>query len=159
MAVRGGILYRTIAAGEDVLLFVPAEVVVRVTTLSARTPVLGARAPAVGIAMAEGEVVTVLEVGDGARRGSERPPSGEDWPLPGSDNAILCDLGGERVALTGGTVLATGLFEAAGTHGDAGVSFRGRTAAALDVRAVYARAEAAIWAARAAAPRHGDGLG
>ena len=113
MALRGGLLYRTtgrVGEGDDALRFVPDDVVVRVTMLVALTPVAGMRGPAAGIALADGEVVTVLRLGEG----HAEPPCDEDgWPTPGADQAVLCDLGGERVALTGGTVVATGWFEAA----------------------------------------------
>jgi hypothetical protein len=155
MALRGGLLYRTAGrpgAADERLGWVPGDVVVRVTTLSAVTPVPGVRAPAAGIALAEGEVVTVLRVGDG---GAPATVDEDGWPTPGADRAVLCDLGGERVALTGGTVVATGSFEE--DAGLGGVVWRGRRAPELDVRALYARAEAATWAARAAGPRRGGG--
>ncbi len=132
MAGRGGILMRT---GAEALVFISADEAVQVTALSALTRVAGARAPAVGIALAGGEVVTVLDVGKGDE---ERGRA-----------AVLCNLGGERVALVGGSVVATGTFEAS-AEGD-GVVWNGAHVPPLDLQALYAQAEAAIWAARAAA--------
>src|SRR4051794_4275153 len=119
---RGGVLLRLAASKrlhrEDVdppsargprLIFVPADVATKVSALSAITKVFGVREPALGIALAEGRVVTVLALGDNAearcaaaRDVRFRP--GEDWPVPGSDRAVLCDLDGETVALVGGEV-------------------------------------------------------
>ena len=58
-------------------------------------------------------------------------------------------IGGQPVALTGGTVVATGMFDT-DADGD-GIVWRGERVVALDVRALYAHAEAGIWAARAVA--------
>lgn len=154
MALRGGLVYRTRTALEEARWFLPDDVVVRVTMLAASTTVPGTRAPAAGIALADGEVVTVLAIGDR----EDGPPVDEDgWPMPGAAQAVLCDVGGERVALTGGTVVATGWFDAAGQDHE-GVTYRGAIAPTLDVRALRARAEAAIWAARATASRRGGEL-
>jgi hypothetical protein len=174
---RGGVLLR-LGAGDAVdagLGFVPAAVARRLTTLSSLTPVLGTRPPVAGIALADGTVVTVLRIGPGSpektgSRASIAPgasgassasgapsptPSrpvyqpGEDWLVPGSDRAVLCHLGGFDVALTGATVVATGVFDAA-PEGD-GVVWRNASVPLLDVRALYAQAEAAIWAAASTA--------
>src|SRR5262245_2814351 len=75
---RGGILVRTFAgappAPPDTLVFIPAEMARRVTALSAVTPVAGVRAPAVGIAIADGEVVTVLRIGTVLDTPADPPP-------------------------------------------------------------------------------------
>jgi len=146
---RGGVLLRYCEAeGRTALGFIPAEIASRLVALSSLTEVPGTRPPAKGIALADGEVVTVLELGKpppgGMKAPSYRP--GEDWPVPGSDRAVLCLLGGQEVAITGGVVLATGLFDASET--DDGIVFHGELVRTLDMRALYARAEAAIWAER-----------
>ena len=133
--------------------FIPAEVARRLTALSSLTPVPGARAPIAGIALADGAVVTVLRIGEDApqaaahERASYDP--GEDWIVPGADRAVLCHLGGADVALTGATVLATGVFDAAS---EGGVLWRGEVVPVIDVRALYAQAEASAWAERAVTP-------
>ncbi len=160
---RGGVLLRL--GGDDdegaVHGFVPAEVAKRLTALSSLTAVPGARLPALGIALADGAVVTVLRVGQAATvaggwKAAYAP--GEDWLVPGADRALLCHLGGFDVALMGAVVVATGVFDAAPAHGGAagtgtagrdGVLWRGDVVPVLDVRALYAQAEAATWAARA----------
>ena len=144
MRSRGGVLLRF----QGRLAFLPSEVARRVAALSARTPVPGLLPPAWGIALADGVVVTVLSLaGEGDPRPAPRQrwQAGEDWPVPGAHHAILCDLSGTLVAVTGGEVIATGVFEA----DDLGVLWRGEPVPVLDVRALYAEAEAAIWAARA----------
>ncbi len=149
------------------LCFVPADVARRLTELSAFTPVPGARPPVSGIALADGRVVTVMRIGSADTMGDpERVPQpppvagglcratyepGEDWIVPGADRAVLCNLGGFEVALTGATVLATGVFDAA--PGGEGVLWRSDVVPVIDVRALYAQAEAA-----ALAPKRDGGL-
>jgi hypothetical protein len=133
--------------------FVPADVARRLAALSSLTPVPGVKPPAFGIALADGAVVTVLHIGDAAPGGpggaGARPAytPDEDWLVPGADRAVLCRLGAFDVALTGATVLATGVFDAAPDEG--GVLWRGEVVPVIDVRALYAQAEAATWAERA----------
>jgi hypothetical protein len=116
------------------LLFIPAEVATRLTTLTSLTPVPGARPPVAGVAVAEGAVVAVLSVGPG--RAGEVPRRAEP--------AVLCRVGdGVDVALTGGVVIATGLFEV-GSDG-ASVTWGDALVEELDVAALYARAEATTW--------------
>jgi len=136
-----------------VLAFIPVDVALRLTPLSSLTEVPGTRPPAKGIALADVAVVTVLEIGKPSQAGSRRPPyqPGEDWPVPGADHAVLCAIGGQHVALTGGTVLATGLFDAHDTED--GVLWRGELVRTLDVRALHAQAETAIWTERAVSSR------
>lgn len=184
---RGGVLLRfPRGEGGEALGFVPADVARRLTTLSSLTPVPGARAPVMGIALADGAVVTVLRIphdGEQRRDGEPRrcspnpsgrdgaPPSrdsprpsregvryepGEDWIVPGADRALLCNVGGFDVALTGATVLATGIFDTA--PDGQGVLWRSEVVPVIDVRALYAQAEAATWARRASAPASGPGV-
>lgn len=152
---RGGVLLRLRDAAHPgahagtALGFVPADVAQRLAALSALTPVPGAKPPAYGIALAEGAVVTVLRIGDAPfQDASARPPytPGEDWIVPGAERAVLCRLGAFDVALTGATVLATGVFEPA--PDESGVLWRGEVVPVIDVRALYAQAEAATWAER-----------
>jgi hypothetical protein len=140
------------AGGEDgsVLGFVPASTAVRLAQLGSLVPLPAAPPLVAGIALADGVVVTVLRLGE---RGVEPPPPepGDEWPVPGAGRALICRVGALEVALTGGTVMATGLFEAA----LGGIVWRGQMVPALDVPALYAQAEAATWADRAASARPG----
>jgi hypothetical protein len=151
---RGGVLlaYQD-DDGRPALVFIPASVASRLTALTCVIDVPGAKPPARGLALADGEVVTVLEIGkpaSGAAATSSPHPDLEH-AVPGSDRAVLCVIGTVRVALTGGTVVATGTFD---TLADgAGVLWRGEPVPTLDVRALYARAETAIWAERAVSSR------
>jgi hypothetical protein len=158
---RGGVLLRALGAPPQVEAswFVPADVVVEVTALGVVTRAPGLMPPVSGIALTRGAVATVLDISSipggppPPDRDSEAPArrpryrSGDDWPLPGSERAVLCNLAGELVALSGGRVVATGTFDA--TEG--GVMWQGSVVPTLDVRALYAHAEQAIWTARAAA--------
>ncbi|MEP7127015.1 MAG: hypothetical protein ABJE95_39145 [Byssovorax sp.] len=173
LADHGGVLLSYVDEDDSpTLVFIPATVASRLTALTCMIDVPGARPPARGLALADGEVITVLELGkrpSTAAAGSTStstststsipipipPPApylaGAEWPVPGSDRAVLCLLGSVRVALIGGTVVATGVFDP--LDGGGGVLWRGEEVPTLDVRALYARAETAIWAERAVSSR------
>jgi hypothetical protein len=146
---KGGVLLRVRTDEGDALGFVPADVARRLAALSALTPVPGARPPVVGIALADGAVVTVLRIGRVGAAVTMKPAyePGGDWTVPGADRALLCQIGAAEVALTGATVVATGVFDVA--PGAEGVLWRSEVVPVLDVRALYAQAEAATWAGRA----------
>lgn len=167
-ADRGGVLLSYLDDDDSpTLVFIPATVASRLTALTCVIDVPGARPPARGLALADGEVITVLELGKRATANvnvnatarsnssatAPTPPylPGAEWPVPGSDRAVLCVLGSVRVALTGGTVVATGVFDP--LDGGGGILWRGEPVPTLDVRALYARAETAIWAERAVSSR------
>jgi hypothetical protein len=164
---RGGVLLRVRLEGDETALgFVPAEVAKKVTALSSLTPVPGAGPSVLGLALAEGTVVTVLDVSalarapaeghaSGSEEHPERPRGAHDWIVPGADRALLCQLGSFDVALTGGLVVATGLFDAAADHG---VVWHGEVVPLVDVRALYLHAEAATFALRGGLPRGAQGL-
>jgi hypothetical protein len=146
VSARGGAVIRFVHRDEEVHAFVPADVVLRVAEISAFRAVDGLAPPATGIAaLADGEVVTVLALSSTTGPATRAYRPDEDWPVPGADRALLCAVGGARVAVVGATIVATGLFE---ESFDA-VMFRDRIVPVLDVRALYAQAEAATWARRA----------
>jgi hypothetical protein len=158
MSGGGGVLLEYAdATGAARLGFLPAEIAVRISALGAVRRVPGLRLPAVGIALADGEVVTVFEIGSSAHaRASYRP--GQDWSVPGCDRAVICNVGGQRLALSGGTIVATGVFELVnqatdplrGSSAPGGAArWRDVEVPTLDVRALYRAAEAAIWMDRA----------
>ena len=140
---RGGVLVHVSASlgSAERTFFLPAEVAKKLAPLASLTRVPGTRPPVAGIALAEGAVVTVLDLSAGAPPATAadeplRSWADDDWCTPGADRALLCDLGGENlVALTGGTVVATGLFEA-GPEGS--VIHRGARIPLLDVAALHA---------------------
>jgi hypothetical protein len=156
MLERGGVLIRVDESDHEpaggFLAFISADVVVRVTTLSALTPVVGLNPPAVGIALSDdGEVVTVLRLG-GAPPDEVKPDGARgrfgELVVKAADLAVLCRVKDQEVAIVGGTVIATGLFEA--SDDDEDVFWDGLRVPALDVQALAARAEAASWVHRAA---------
>jgi hypothetical protein len=120
MPSLGALLFR--ARGEA--RFVPAAIALRVTTTPPVTPVPGAPAGLLGIALHEGGVVPVLEIG---------PARGE---------MIVCQSDGELVALLGGEGFVTGVFATAGDGVDV-VEHDGRRHALLDVTALCATVGAA----------------
>jgi hypothetical protein len=157
---RGGVLLRVRMEGDETALgFVPAEVAKKVTALSSLTPVPGAGPSVLGLALADGAVVTVLDVSGVAAAPAEAqtwPGMARDWIVPGADRALLCQLGGFDVALTGGLVVATGLFDA--VPDDDGVLWHGELVPLVDVRALYLHAEATTFALRGGVPRGGQEL-
>jgi chemotaxis signal transduction protein len=117
----------------EVLGFISADVARRLTALLSVTPVPGSAPSVAGLALADGAVVTVLRIGR---------PAGTTKIQPGADRAVLCELRNYEVAVTGGVVLATGMFDAEpeGT----GVVWRGEVVPLIDVGALYAEAHAAV---------------
>jgi hypothetical protein len=163
MFERGGVLIRVdgseCAPNEGSVVFIPAEVVVRLTILSALTPVVGMHAPAAGIALADdGEVVTVLRIG-GAERDAFAACRAEgrrgEIATQQSPLAVLCRVKDHEVAVIGAAVIATGRFAGDGE----GVLWEGTRVPVVDVQALTAQAEAASWAcgapSSAPAPRVG----
>lgn len=130
--------------------FIPAAVASRVAALRSLVTVPGAPPQVLGVALADGAVVTVLRIGE--RRVDEpRYQADDPWPVPGARRAVICHVGAVDVALSGGVVVATGVFDAAPVG--EGILWRGQMVPELDVRALYAQAEAATWAGRAASVR------
>ncbi len=133
---RGGVLVRVSVPNRGRFVLVPAEVVRGVFVLPSITPVEGLRRPAAGVALANGEVVTVLCID-------------EEGLSPSSQNerttAVLCDLGGEPVAIVGRAIEASGLFD----ETRPGFVRVGEVdAEVLDVAALRREAEEALWPAR-----------
>ena len=122
-------------------VFVPAEGALRITSLGPVAELDGLSPPAIGIALADGEVVIVLRP-----EAAERSSRGL--------HALLCDVGGERFALIGGEVVASGAFARA--EGGA-VLHEGALVPRLDLRSLHVRAEAATLAARVARRRGAPG--
>jgi hypothetical protein len=134
------------------LVFLDASVALRVVELSCPIHLVTVCVPPVGVALAEGRVVTVLVLSHSA--GPRLPASdADDEGFPGSDRAVMCEPGPEQVAVWGGRVVTTGVFDVAGPGS---VIWRNEAVPELDVSALYARAEAAIWAARAT-PKEQEG--
>lgn len=157
-AARGGLVYALDATADAVetsvvapgrpptspsgLVFLDSSIVVHVVELTCPIQLVSTRPPHTGVALSDGRVLTVLMLAN--PDAPARPVS-----FPGADRAVLCDLSGERVAIKGGEVIASGLFpvDPAGT----GILWEGESVPELDLRALHAQAEAAIWAARASA--------
>ena len=126
---RGGVLLRF---GKALLGFIPAGVALRLTALSSIANVPGLAPPAIGIALVEGVVVTVLTLqpSDAVERASSvdhevLPGSG---PCPRADDGAVgprwCGpegavLGALRKALDPLRALLTELAERRATSGDA----------------------------------------
>jgi hypothetical protein len=115
---------------------VPEEVVRGVVMLPSITPVEGLLLLAAGIGLANGEVVVVLCLDPGGLSLSCR----DERTI-----AVSCDVSGNHVALVGGAVVAAGMFE---LEGEGRVRWGDQLVDLVDVRALYAEAEAALWSDR-----------
>jgi hypothetical protein len=116
-ARHGGVVFRT---GEE-LHFLPASVAIKVVPEPEVARVPGAPPEILGAALVDGEPVLVVDAGDA--RGA----------------LLVVSFLGERIALAGVEVLATGRFEALpeSLHGEH-VVYEGRVARVFDVAAVVA---------------------
>ena len=136
--MKGGVVFRVAEAR----YFLPATTAHKVLPMPGVARVPGAAADLVGIALVEGEMVAVVDIGSG-----ESPPSRRAVTptRPRADNRpmLVCTCHGERVGLVGLEVLATGLFE---TDDDESVVHEGVPAPLFDVAAVIGRLRESRWA-------------
>lgn len=117
-------------------VLVPEEVVRGVVMLPSITPAEGLLPPAAGIGLANGEVVVVLCLDPAGLSVSCRDER---------TMAVSCNVLGNHVALVGGAVVAAGMFE---LEGEGRVRWGEELVDLVDVTALYAEAEAALWADR-----------
>jgi hypothetical protein len=117
-ARHAGVLLRV----DGVLRFVPASIALRVASHPRVTPVPGAPADLLGIALHDGMVVPVVAIGTARRE------------------MVVCQYGGDLLGLVGGEVVRTGSFDAFFGLEDV-VEHEGQPAHGLDVAAVYARVQ------------------
>lgn len=129
--MKGGVVFRVAEAR----YFLPATTASKVLPLPGIARVPGAPVDLVGVALVDGEMVPVVDVG-----GGEVPPSRRAVTpgRPRTDNRpmLLCTCLGERVAIVGLDIVATGLFEALA---DGSVVHDGLPAPLFDVGAVIER--------------------
>jgi hypothetical protein len=121
--VGGGVVFRV---GPDVF-FLPASVATKVMPMPEVARVPGAPPEIAGFTLVGGATVPVVAIGDVPRK---RGPM------------LLVTHLGERIALVGLEILATGRFEAEGE----GVTHGGRTARLFDVAALVAKVKDGRWA-------------
>lgn len=135
--MKGGVVFRVAEAR----YFLPATTASKVLPMPGVARVPGAADDLVGIALVEGEMIPVVDIGD------EAPPSRRAVTpsRPRTDNRpmLVCTCLGERVGLVGLEVLATGLFE---TNDDESVVHEGIPAPLFDVGAVIGRLRESRWA-------------
>jgi chemotaxis signal transduction protein len=135
--MKGGVVFRVAEAR----YFLPATTASKVLPMPGVARVPGAPADLVGVALVEGEMVPVVDIG------GDPPPSRRavTTARPRTDNRpmLVCNCLGERVGLVGLEVLATGLFETA--DGES-VVYEGQPAPLFDVGAVIGRLRDRRWA-------------
>jgi chemotaxis signal transduction protein len=135
--MKGGVVFKV----AESRYFLPATTASKVLPMPGVARVPGAPADLVGVALVEGEMVPVVDVGGDA------PPARRAVTAarPRTDNRpmLVCNCLGERIGLVGLEVVATGLFE---TTSDEGVVHEGLPASLFDVAAVIARLRESRWA-------------
>ena len=120
----------------------PATVASKVLPMPNVARVPGAPAELVGVALVDGETLPVVAIGELDRRGSRRPPSNDRLR---ADNRpmLVCTHLGERVALVGLEILATGRFDSSDPEH---ILHEGAPVSLFDVGAVVARLREGRWA-------------
>lgn len=135
--MTGGVVFSV----EGALFFLPATIASKVLPMPGVSPVPGAPEALVGLALVEGEVVPVVAVGALDRRASRR--SNGDRPRADNGPMLVCSYLGERVALVGLEIVATGSFDATdGTD----IVHDGRSVRPFDVAAVVGQLRDGRWA-------------
>jgi CheW-like domain len=119
---RGGLVFTV----EDRRFFLGAELVVRVAPRPHVTRFPGAPPGLLGLALSDGAIVPVLELG------------------PERGAMIVCVYRGEQIGLVGADDIASGMFTA---DGDVGVVVANETVPPLGIEELYARVHAVTWGA------------
>ena len=136
--MKGGVVFRV----GEARYFLPATTASKVLPMPAVARVPGAPVDLVGVALVEGEMVPVVDLGV-----SDAPPSRravtQARPHTAHRPMLVCTCLGERLGLVGLEVLATGLFEP--TRGES-VMHEGLEAPVFDVAAVVGRLRDSRWA-------------
>lgn len=135
--MKGGVVFRV----SEARYFLPATTASKVLPMPGVARIPGAATELVGIALVEGEMIAVMDIGGDAppslRAVTPSRPRTDHRPM------LVCTCQGERVGLVGLEVLATGLFE---TDDDESVVHEGAAAPLFDVAAVIGRLRESRWA-------------
>lgn len=119
-----GVVFRV----EPDLFFLPADVAERILPAPEITRVPGGPPELLGVALAAGELVPVIGLGEAG--------------APSQRAMVVCALRGERIGLVGIHVLATGTFEAL----EGGVRYEGAIARPFDLAPLLADVREGRWA-------------
>jgi len=122
---RGGIVFRV--HGRP--LFLPAELALKVVPRPQIARVPGAPPGLLGLALSDGVILPVLELGAGSSVASAM---------------IVCVHGSEQLGLVGVTDIVSGMFPASGADG---VIASDTVVPALDLEEIYARVHPVTWGA------------
>jgi hypothetical protein len=120
----GGVLLRV----SEALVYVRAADAVRLAPIPSITRVPGAPEGLLGVALHEGEIFPVVSIGEDRQ------------------SMVVCAYAGSLLGVVGGSVVATGMFDAA--PDGVSVLHEGETATALDLARVYARTSPPSWGGR-----------
>ena len=119
---RGGLVFRV----RSLWSFLPADVAIQVAPRPQIARIPGAPPGLLGLALTEGVILPVIELG------------GEPGPM------IVCVHRGEQLGLVGVVDVESGMFPAGE---GAGVLFRGELVRTLDLEEIYARVHVVRWGA------------
>lgn len=135
--VQGGVVFRR-GAGR---YFLPATTAVTILPLPSLTRVPGGPPELTGIALAFGEVLPVVDLSERSDVAPTTSRGIREREATSTRAMLVCQHQGDRVAITGIDIVATGLFARAGET----VRFEGETLPLFDVAAVVATLREDRW--------------
>jgi chemotaxis signal transduction protein len=128
---QGGVMFRIDAE----LCFLPASIALKVVPTPAMARVPGGPPELRGVALVDGDMIAVFELGAGR---------GEHDVGAAAGAMLVCTLLGERLGLVGLEIVATGRFESDPTSGE--LRHGGETARVFDLGALIVRVRDGRWA-------------
>lgn len=129
----GGVVFR--ARGE--LFFLPASIAMKVMPAPEMAHVPGGPRELRGVALVDGDMIPVVELGEAASRPTAATPES-------ATAMLVCAVLGERVGFVGVEVVATGRFQVDDVTG--ALKLGDETAHPFDVTGVIARVREGRWA-------------
>lgn len=136
-AVQGGVVFRRGAER----FFLPATTAAKILPLPALTRVPGGPPELTGITLAFGEVLPVVDLSERGKAAPVTSRTTREGEESGTRAMLVCHHLGDRVAITGVEIVATGFFESTGET----VRFEGEALPVFDIAAVVATLREGRW--------------